>query len=102
MGNETPGHWNRNYLASDYQPPLEDEGATQANPELIKQPTELRELIHSVQQPLTVIIAIAELSQYRELDFTTKEDFSLILDEATKLQKIMLDIRNYLPGNPPK
>jgi hypothetical protein len=56
-----------------------------------------RELMHSAAQPLTAVLALAELlSKTETLDETVLEDLNVILDQAYLLQEIFHDLNETL------
>lgn len=60
---------------------------------------QLRQLLHDFQQPLTVILATSQLMQLRNLDETTLNDIDLIIDAASELEYLSIQMRDFIHKN---
>ncbi len=59
----------------------------------------LRRYTQDFQQHLTVIAAVVQLAQYRDLDETTNSDFEFILDSTDRLNSIVVEMRSSIMQN---
>ncbi len=57
---------------------------------------QLRQYMHEFQQPLTVIVVLAELAHYRDLPETTRNDFQIILEAADELHQVLIKMQQII------
>lgn len=84
---------------SDQVQETEPELSTDSEEPLADINYQLRQFLHDFQQPLTVILATSQLMQMRSLDDTTSTDVDIIINAATQLEDITIQMREYIHKN---
>ncbi len=84
-------NWQKKEFRAACKPGL----TTKSQPDPAQPPiTDLHEVLHDANQPLSVIIGLAELGLYSSADEAVQADFNTILEEAHKLQSTLIKARD--------